>query len=1100
MAVGIQLADAQRVIGQDPDALKELKLEDGKVESGKPLKADEMFVSGQTINIADQVGIDDGGSVLSYTLNRNPGKYRTLAFTEFDDTGTVTQEPRTYSLTTKAKIDLQGDSSTELTAAAKFTSTISLTTSLFGLHKAYLFFGATVPDAITISAYSGTEAIENRLITATVDTSTATPSAEFEITGLPIIGFYDDEDLVLTVESATSFTLHGNSGGDFYSAVDGSEVTFVDLLDENDYAQRQTIRTGVKGNYSIAAINGNTQIEITADDASGFTELFFNDNLAPDNDDGFTYQMPDQIIDVIDTPNAARYYVSIDRNGAILQSPTKVNIGDILRIRLIAYSAKNGILEPTALSNSPVDTWSDRALLGVLEDNKREVKNLDIDSQDNGTMGLSNSAYSVVDVGINYAGNKVDPHSLPVIGSAVTNWTYSLQTLDIVPTVGVDVLIDPDKWDNAGVEDDVSYGKASIQAVYSAPGPQFVILRGQEELDNYTDAVENMWAVDFILPIQGSEWREVARIAVKEGATDSADFDNQCSIEMVGTGAGGAVAAGGDVTGPATSVPNEIPVYLGTEGKAISNTSKVSVIDGKFNTLSPVVNFELQKKIGVSVTEQPKGVIQANDKSKDTTSFSKDVDCPIVGNMSITNGGDTPADPDPALILMRPGVSSQAFGNILRVDLSRYENSGTNARTQADIKLSHGSGTSEANNTPLVMSLKSDGTATFKGYEITPTAIQTTVDDQTLRLKTRGDDSIIELESPTETEVYVTSNTDTYAGVNFVVDGTTLKGGVGFREGQLVLQPDNFQTDEDSRGVIVDQPGNQTRVEGIKHYRDGGFYDGADVIEASPDSHLYVKPASGKRLYFSENIRAGYGESIVVTSHNIAATSPSMQFNGPSAIQTPALNQEQMDAAVTNTPLDYGKIAFNAAAKDLEYHDGEKWIGLKQNGNHRSLHLVIGDDTTGPSHTPGVDILKGVINDLPIHTYKVDGENGNPADYDQSLGRYILPAGAPEGYYQMNMRGRATLQGFDRSTVSNTSQWLVWMSINNGDPRFAGGGDPDTPVSDVTVFTASFSDSTVKYLTPLDTLAFFYNILYNNSNSSSWYLDELRFEISYLGK
>lgn len=73
------------------------------------------------------------------------------------------------------------------------------------------------------------------------------------------------------------------------------------------------------------------------------------------------------------------------------------------------------------------------------------------------------------------------------------------------------------------------------------------------------------------------------------------------------------------------------------------------------------------------------------------------------------NGGSTPSTPEPALLLVRDGVSVQSWSNLARFDLSRYENVAQNSRTRLDMKLAHGDLAVEGNNTPLVMSLFSSG-------------------------------------------------------------------------------------------------------------------------------------------------------------------------------------------------------------------------------------------------------------------------------------------------------------------------------------------------------------------------------------------------------
>jgi len=245
MAVGIELRLAQIAEGQDPEALKEISLQEGKVRSELPLSSDAMYIKGQTLHVGNQVKAEDVGSVFGYAINQRPDHLRTMQFTEFDGDGIVTQRPRDYNLTAAAKTAIQGDSSVELTAATKFTSTYNLVTSIYGMKQAWLWFGATVPASITVSSYAGSEAAENLIFSGTIDTSSATPNAELLIDGLPIVGFYSDIDTILVVESTESFTLKGDSSGDFYVAFRSSEVTFVNLTTEDNVVPQIEAKPGV---------------------------------------------------------------------------------------------------------------------------------------------------------------------------------------------------------------------------------------------------------------------------------------------------------------------------------------------------------------------------------------------------------------------------------------------------------------------------------------------------------------------------------------------------------------------------------------------------------------------------------------------------------------------------------------------------------------------------------------------------------------------------------------------------------------------------------------------------------------------------------------
>lgn len=140
-------------------------------------------------------------------------------------------------------------------------------------------------------------------------------------------------------------------------------------------------------------------------------------------------------------------------------------------------------------------------------------------------------------------------------------------------------------------------------------------------------------------------------------------------------------------------------LYKGAIGSA---TNAFTLTDDYSNT---------GKKLIVNSAEAARAHLQVGDQFSDPGNFTEDLDAPAFINLLDTNGGNTLAAPKSALILGRSGVSSEAYGNLARFDLSRYENADTQSRTQMDIRLSHRQLTTaqEANNTPVIMSMKSNG-------------------------------------------------------------------------------------------------------------------------------------------------------------------------------------------------------------------------------------------------------------------------------------------------------------------------------------------------------------------------------------------------------
>ncbi len=73
-------------------------------------------------------------------------------------------------------------------------------------------------------------------------------------------------------------------------------------------------------------------------------------------------------------------------------------------------------------------------------------------------------------------------------------------------------------------------------------------------------------------------------------------------------------------------------------------------------------------------------------------------------NSTTDNGGNSPNDTESVLTLVREGINNQAYGNMADFRLGRYENSGSNARSQLDILLT------DSNFAAFnVMSLRSNG-------------------------------------------------------------------------------------------------------------------------------------------------------------------------------------------------------------------------------------------------------------------------------------------------------------------------------------------------------------------------------------------------------
>lgn len=318
------------------------------------------------------------------------------------------------------------------------------------------------------------------------------------------------------------------------------------VLIEGDLITRQIIRSGVKGDFSIASQSADTEVSVTADVGTSFT-VHFNLDATVDNDNGFDILIPDAVIPVTNTVTAELYFVSVNSSGSFFTELTKTPSNSLTRVHLYEYAAINGVLFPETLCLNPYLSYTDKTLAGILESDGERVNGLDISSTDDVTLGIKTSDFDAIDQSINYASDKVNPHVRAIAGKDPLNWTYLLQTNTPPPPVGVDVLLDPTLYDNGGVATAVGANQATVQLVLLF-GDDFGILRGQTLFNNYDDALLNINTTEFIIPTALFDAIEVGRVVLKGSATDSADVDEITIQSGIGGNAGGGSSSAGFVT------------------------------------------------------------------------------------------------------------------------------------------------------------------------------------------------------------------------------------------------------------------------------------------------------------------------------------------------------------------------------------------------------------------------------------------------------------------------------------------------------------------------------------------------------------------------
>jgi len=317
-------------------------------------------------------------------------------------------------------------------------------------------------------------------------------------------------------------------------------INRLDVLTEENLTQRQLIRSGVKGNFTVASQTGNTEIAVSA--VGGSFEVFINGDPDTDNLDGVSIQVPDQVLNVPVDAVARKYYGSVTDSGAIAIGTTKTTSDNITTIHLLEFIAQNGELVPESLRADPFVTYSDKTLQGILDTDRIRIDDLIIESTGDNNLTLAHTAFDVIGNGQNWENDKINPHIRNVPEASPMAWTYVLQTQTDVPPIGVDTTLNTTQWDDGGTLTNLTGIQATVQLVL-VEGNDFVVLPGQQVFDNYDTALLNADDVRFFLPPVLFDAVEVGRIVIKNGATDSGDTDEITIKNLPGTFSGGGTPA-----------------------------------------------------------------------------------------------------------------------------------------------------------------------------------------------------------------------------------------------------------------------------------------------------------------------------------------------------------------------------------------------------------------------------------------------------------------------------------------------------------------------------------------------------------------------------
>ena len=97
----------------------------------------------------------------------------------------------------------------------------------------------------------------------------------------------------------------------------------------------------------------------------------------------------------------------------------------------------------------------------------------------------------------------------------------------------------------------------------------------------------------------------------------------------------------------------------------------------------------LPQKTAVDSIDEPNGLLQVQGKATVTVMNTSDVDTPLVVNDIRNNGGNSPNGHNILQQWRRSGVVGASYGNIANLTMARYENIGTNSRTEIKLQLKH---------------------------------------------------------------------------------------------------------------------------------------------------------------------------------------------------------------------------------------------------------------------------------------------------------------------------------------------------------------------------------------------------------------------------
>jgi hypothetical protein len=123
------------------------------------------------------------------------------------------------------------------------------------------------------------------------------------------------------------------------------------------------------------------------------------------------------------------------------------------------------------------------------------------------------------------------------------------------------------------------------------------------------------------------------------------------------------------------------------------------------NRTEPILSISPAGRVGVR-TSAPSSLLQVRATPANIGGASFFDEASAMFACRENNGGYAPKEPETVMVLAREGVEGQSYANFARFDMGVYDGS----KTQLTIRLNHSALNSEGNNTPAILSLRSNGT------------------------------------------------------------------------------------------------------------------------------------------------------------------------------------------------------------------------------------------------------------------------------------------------------------------------------------------------------------------------------------------------------